>query len=107
MGIRRCTGGRQRSRYSVGSMGRVQGRERVTHAPGHLRALFQEWIEDGGYDAWSAGTDLAASVVGAEGEPIQEEDGYTVARLTGALWNCTDTMPASLCDSLSLPVGSS
>lgn len=48
------------------------------HAPGNLREEFQDAIDsDGEYK-----------------------------HLIGKLWNCTDCMPASLCEDLDLPQGS-
>ncbi len=50
------------------------------HAPSHLREAFEDAI---GY--------LDPTIPPA------------AVALTGRLWNCTDTMPSALCESLSLP----
>jgi hypothetical protein len=59
----------------------------MSHAPGHIRDAFTEWIEDG------TGPEI---------------DGVPVSRrlVIGQLWNCTDIMPSSICDDLDMPLGS-
>lgn len=58
------------------------------HAPGHLRDRFEELIE--------ANEHVEADEFTAE-----------FSSLAGRLWNCTDTVPGSLCDMLDEPRGSS
>lgn len=58
------------------------------HAPGHLRSWFEE------------------SFFGCQLPEEMEEQGLTLHWLTGQLWNCSDTMPSSLCADLELPRGS-
>ena len=52
------------------------------HAPGDLRAAFTDWVEQGSPE-----------------QPINH-------RLRGRLWNCTDTLPRSDCDTLDIAPGS-
>ena len=59
------------------------------HAPGHFRNRFRELIEDGD------------SEVDVKGEYP------SLAEMAGLLWNCTDTMPSTLCSGLDAPTGSS
>jgi hypothetical protein len=52
----------------------------MTHARDHLREAFE--------------------VAVCEGDDAQKR------AAAGQVWNCTDTMPASLCDTLDVPLGS-
>ena len=58
------------------------------HAPGHLRAWFDEYVETGG--------------------PSEEMRGkaLTLDWLFGQLWNCVDALPRVVCTGLDLPPGS-
>ena len=64
------------------------------HAPGHLREAFTEWVE-----------------AGCDADGITVEIGYVekpkpVRWIVGQLWNCTDVMPAYVCETLDLRRGS-
>ena len=64
------------------------------HAPGHLRDAFHDWVE--------AGTPTEFNI------ELNGGDATVTARwIRGQLWNCSDTMPSSLCADLEIPAGSS
>lgn len=60
------------------------------HAPGHLREAFA----DAAYDYATDDVDAAPPAVQIGDKTMALRD------LTGLLWNCTDTMPNWLCNSL-------
>jgi hypothetical protein len=60
------------------------------HAPGILRGAFDDMAELG---------DVVDGTL-YDGAPL------TVERLTGLLWDCTDTMPRVQCSLLDMPQGS-
>ena len=60
---------------------------RFGHAPGHIRDEFILIVESGGIH-----------------DPANYAD---LMRLTGMLWNCTDTVPNYACDEVDRPHGSS
>jgi hypothetical protein len=58
------------------------------HAPGHVREEFLEAVDA----ACSFDSDAA--------------DQAELHRISGYLWNCTDTLPSAYCSALDLPAGS-
>lgn len=60
------------------------------HAPGYLRDAFQEWLDEDDAPDW----------VEIDGEK------HPVDYLLGKLWNSTDVLPASYCQNLDIPQGS-
>jgi len=66
------------------------------HAPGDVRDSFaeaaQEWLH------WREGTPLPTVEVRGCEIPID--------RVCGLAWNCTDTMPSSMCEDLEIERGS-
>jgi hypothetical protein len=61
------------------------------HVPGHLREAFCEWAE-------TPGEPPADVEIDGEERPLRW--------IVGQLWNCSDIMPRSVCDSLFMPPGS-
>ncbi len=59
-------------------------RNTVSHVPARARDRFCEWVED----------------------ETLPEDGTTPRELIGALWNCTDIAPSSVCSALDRSLGS-
>lgn len=66
---------------------------RGQHAPEELRAAFLDWT-----DRPLDEEELLEVEVGGELYPLRW--------LVGQLWNCTDCLPASACDALDIPTGS-
>lgn len=60
------------------------------HAPGHLREAFQEWLDADSDSDW----------VEIDGER------HPIDWLLGKLWNSSDVLPASYCQDLDIPQGS-
>jgi hypothetical protein len=66
---------------------------RGRHAPGNLRDLFSDLVEE-------YGLEYDEELASIDGEEISTHWLY------GQLWNCTDIMPRGLCDALEMPDGS-
>ncbi len=62
---------------------------RGSHAPGHIREAFRDWVENGKH-----------------GKPTIDDEPIERAWLIGQLWNVSDIMPSGLCDDLDLRAGS-
>jgi hypothetical protein len=70
------------------------------HASGHLRDAFYEWVFTDNDSVPTLGDDVT--------ELVNPHDGgkWTLERLLGQLWNCTDVMTNDLCGAIDLPGGS-
>ena len=68
---------------------------RFGHAPDILRSSFEELVYEDDIKEVALNTKL------------WDGDSKDINWLLGHLWNCTDTMPSMLCDSLSMTQGSS
>jgi hypothetical protein len=74
----------------------------VAHFPGHLRAAFCDWLEDGQCQA-GAVCRPATAVVEENYEPTE----WPARRLLGVMTHCTDVLPRFNCDQAGVPPGSS
>lgn len=63
------------------------------HAPGHLRDAFVEWLEA----SWYSG-DASPSLNDDVSGYVDDWHGntWTVRKLLGHLWNCTDILPGAI-----------
>ena len=59
----------------------------MPHAPGHVRELFRDWLDEFGLMTFPA-------------------DSPTGRRLAGSVWQCTDILPGTYCEQLDIPAGS-
>ena len=65
----------------------------MTHYPGHLRAAFTDWIDDGQPDS---------ALVEVDHEPTS----WPARTMLGRMCHCTDVMPGEVCARLGMPTGS-
>ena len=79
---------------------------RGSHAPGHLREAFEDYLEsdDPCSRPWNKPRQYSLTEEVMVGE---EKKKASLGWLLGQLWNCTDVLPVDYCEILDIKQGSS